>query len=212
MYVWTPAGYEKSQDRLPVLYLVHGGGDNDAAWSGVGCAGDILDNLMAEGKMKPMVVVMPNGSIKTENLMDNRHSPKDSSIMPSSRAAVAWAHSSTPKVGNAEAEAKGKELMEKNGYTTLKQLRSAKPEDLLKINAWGFASPHQDGVVLTETFDEAVTANHVADVDYMVGFCLDEMMDYWTNFAKYGHPAGKDGEDWPRFTYSNPYVKTLNIK
>ncbi len=70
MYVWTPAGYEKSQDRLPVLYLVHGGGDNDAAWSGVGCAGDILDNLMAEGKMKPMVVVMPNGSIKTENLMD----------------------------------------------------------------------------------------------------------------------------------------------
>ncbi len=57
-----------------------------------------------------------------------------------------------------------------------------------------------------------MTANHVADVDYMVGFCLDEMMDYWTNFAKYGHPAGKDGEDWPRFTYSNPYVKTLNIK
>ncbi len=46
----------------------------------------------------------------------------------------------------------------------------------------------------------------------MVGFCLDEMMDYWTNFAKYGHPAGKDGRIWPRFTYSNPYVKTLNIK
>ncbi len=65
MHVWTPAGYEKSADRLPVLYLIHGGGDNDASWPGVGCAGIILDNLMAEGKMEPMIVVMPNGSIET---------------------------------------------------------------------------------------------------------------------------------------------------
>ena len=63
MHVWTPAGYEKSADKLPVLYLVHGGGDTDNAWPGVGCAGNILDNLMAEGKIKPMVVVMPDGSI-----------------------------------------------------------------------------------------------------------------------------------------------------
>lgn len=64
LHVWTPAGYEKSLDRLPVLYLVHGGGDTDKSWPGVGAAGLILDNLMAEGKMKPMVVVMPNGSIE----------------------------------------------------------------------------------------------------------------------------------------------------
>ena len=70
LHVWTPAGYEKSADKLPVLYLIHGGGDNDASWSGVGCAGTILDNLMAEGKMQPMVVVMPNGSIEAQNLMD----------------------------------------------------------------------------------------------------------------------------------------------
>ena len=70
LHVWTPAGYEKSSDQLPVLYLIHGGGDNDASWPGVGCAGIILDNLMAEGKMQPMVVVMPNGSIATKNLMD----------------------------------------------------------------------------------------------------------------------------------------------
>ena len=63
MHVWTPAGYEKSAEILPVLYLVHGGGDTDNSWPGVGAAGFILDNLMAEGKMKPMVVVMPNGSI-----------------------------------------------------------------------------------------------------------------------------------------------------
>ena len=63
MHVWTPAGYEKSTELLPVLYLVHGGGDTDNSWPGVGAAGFILDNLMAEGKMTPMVVVMPNGSI-----------------------------------------------------------------------------------------------------------------------------------------------------
>lgn len=68
MHVWTPAGYERSADKLPVLYLVYGGGDTDNAWPGVGCAGLILDNLMAEGKIKPMVVVMPNGSIKTSTL------------------------------------------------------------------------------------------------------------------------------------------------
>lgn len=64
LHVWTPAGYEKFTDKLPVLYLVHGGGDTDNSWPGVGAAGLILDNLMAEGKMKPMVVVMPNGSIE----------------------------------------------------------------------------------------------------------------------------------------------------
>ena len=63
LHVWTPAGYENSTEKLPVLYLVHGGGDTDNSWPGVGAAGFILDNLMAEGKMKPMVVVMPNGSI-----------------------------------------------------------------------------------------------------------------------------------------------------
>ena len=62
MRVWTPAGYEKSKAKLPVLYLVHGGGDTDASWPSAGCAGDILDNLLAAGKMVPMIVVMPNGT------------------------------------------------------------------------------------------------------------------------------------------------------
>lgn len=68
VHVWTPAGYEKSKQKLPVLYLIHGGGDNDASWSGVGQADNILDNLLAEGKMKPMLVVMPNGTIETDDL------------------------------------------------------------------------------------------------------------------------------------------------
>lgn len=68
LHVWTPAGYEKSTESLPVFYLIHGGGDTDNAWPTVGCAGNILDNLLAEGKMKPMVVVMPNGSIEGADL------------------------------------------------------------------------------------------------------------------------------------------------
>lgn len=61
MHVYTPPGYEKMKNKLPVLYLQHGGGDNDAAWTTVGKANFILDNLLAEGKIKPMVVVMPMG-------------------------------------------------------------------------------------------------------------------------------------------------------
>ena len=69
MRVWTPAGYEKSTAKLPVLYLIHGGGDTDTSWPSVGCAGEILDNLLAEGKIKPMIVVMPNGTIHTQDMM-----------------------------------------------------------------------------------------------------------------------------------------------
>jgi len=61
MHVYTPPGYEKMKDKLPVLYLQHGGGDNDASWTTVGKANFILDNLLAEGKIKPMVVVMAMG-------------------------------------------------------------------------------------------------------------------------------------------------------
>jgi len=70
MHIWTPAGYNASVDKLPVLYLIHGGGDNDAAWPGVGCANWILDNLLAEGKMAPMIVVMPDGSIATDKFVN----------------------------------------------------------------------------------------------------------------------------------------------
>ena len=82
MHVWTPAGYEKSKDKLPVLYLVHGGGDNDASWPGVGAAGWILDNLLAEGKMVPMVVVMPNGTIPVANEVPPFAEDMVSSIIP----------------------------------------------------------------------------------------------------------------------------------
>jgi enterochelin esterase-like enzyme len=61
MYVYTPPGYEKSTTRYPVLYLIHGGGDTAVSWPTIGRANDILDNLLAENRAKPMIVVMPSG-------------------------------------------------------------------------------------------------------------------------------------------------------
>jgi enterochelin esterase-like enzyme len=61
MHVYTPPGYENGRDRYPVFYLLHGAGDNDNAWSTVGRAGFVLDNLIAARKAKPMIVVMPAG-------------------------------------------------------------------------------------------------------------------------------------------------------
>ncbi len=61
MHVYTPPGYESSQQKYPVFYLLHGSGDTDDAWTSVGRAGFIFDNLIARKKMKPMIVVMPAG-------------------------------------------------------------------------------------------------------------------------------------------------------
>jgi enterochelin esterase family protein len=67
MHVYTPPGYENGRDRYPVFYLLHGAGDNDDSWSTVGRSGFILDNLIATGKAKPMVVVMPAGHTSRAN-------------------------------------------------------------------------------------------------------------------------------------------------
>ncbi|MDP4240275.1 MAG: alpha/beta hydrolase-fold protein [Bacteroidota bacterium] len=66
MFVWTPPRYFSNDKKIPVLYLMHGGGDNDTNWPGQGKAGWILDNLFAEGKITQMIVVMPDGSIPVE--------------------------------------------------------------------------------------------------------------------------------------------------
>ncbi len=64
MYVYTPAGYDRNNRNVkyPVLYLLHGGGGDEDAWSTLGRTAEILDNLIATGKAKPMIVVMPNGN------------------------------------------------------------------------------------------------------------------------------------------------------
>jgi len=59
--VYTPPGYAEVKAKLPVLYLLHGFSDTAVGWTEVGKANVILDNLLAKGKIKPMVVVMPLG-------------------------------------------------------------------------------------------------------------------------------------------------------
>jgi enterochelin esterase family protein len=59
-YVYTPPGYETGTARYPVLYLLHGGGGDEDAWTTLGRAPEILDNLIAQGQAKPMIVVMTN--------------------------------------------------------------------------------------------------------------------------------------------------------
>jgi len=60
--IYTPPGYDSAHDtRFPVLYLFHGSGDNESTWTEFGRAQVILDNLIAAGKVKPMLVVMPDG-------------------------------------------------------------------------------------------------------------------------------------------------------
>jgi enterochelin esterase family protein len=59
--IYLPPGYEDSMDRYPVLYLLHGSGGDEDAWLDLGRTAQIMDNLIAGGYAKPMIVVMPNG-------------------------------------------------------------------------------------------------------------------------------------------------------
>ena len=71
--VYTPAGYETSGKRYPVLYLLHGKGGDEEAWTSLGRASQILDNLIAQGKAQPMIVVMTNGNASQEAAPGESH-------------------------------------------------------------------------------------------------------------------------------------------
>lgn len=60
-FIYTPPGYEQSSQRYPVLYLQHGAGEDESGWSNQGRVNLIMDNLIAAGKAKPMIIVMENG-------------------------------------------------------------------------------------------------------------------------------------------------------
>ncbi len=64
--VYTPPRYEECQEKYPVLYLLHGMGGDEEAWIALGRTAQILDNLIAQGKAKPMIVVMTNGNVSQE--------------------------------------------------------------------------------------------------------------------------------------------------
>lgn len=65
-YIYTPPGYDKNVDeKYPVLYILHGGGEDQRGWATQGRTDIILDNLIAEGKAEPMIIVMPDGNTNT---------------------------------------------------------------------------------------------------------------------------------------------------
>lgn len=63
IFVYTPPDYAKSGKQYPVLYLLHGSGDNESMWTASGKANLIMDNLLAEGKAQPAIIVMPFGHV-----------------------------------------------------------------------------------------------------------------------------------------------------
>ena len=64
--IYTPPGYETSKTSYPVLYLLHGAGGDEEAWNELGRTSQIMDNLIAQGKVEPMIVAMPNGNVSQQ--------------------------------------------------------------------------------------------------------------------------------------------------
>jgi len=63
VYIYTPPGYENNNKKYPVLYLQHGMGENETGWGNQGHANLIMDNLIAEGKATPFIIVMENSAV-----------------------------------------------------------------------------------------------------------------------------------------------------
>jgi enterochelin esterase-like enzyme len=78
MYVYTPPGYENGDKKYPVFYLLHGSGGDEDAWTTLGRAPWILDNLIAEGKAVPMIVVMTNGNARSAAAPGDEPAPGNS--------------------------------------------------------------------------------------------------------------------------------------
>lgn len=71
MLVYTPPGFDvNGKTKYPVLYLIHGGSDTEETWTKVGRANLIADNLIAQGKAKPMIIVMPYGNVRPSSMQD----------------------------------------------------------------------------------------------------------------------------------------------
>jgi enterochelin esterase-like enzyme len=71
-YIYKPAGYDVNiSEKYPVLYILHGGGEDERGWASQGKTDLILDNLIAENKAKPMLVVIPDGNVNVQGFGEN---------------------------------------------------------------------------------------------------------------------------------------------
>jgi len=102
--VYTPPGYEKDSKSYPVLYLMHGAGDHETSWVTNARMNDILDNLIAEGKAKPMVVVMPQGRTPTAQVMTSDPS-KEPFVKEMMTDIIPWVEKTFRTVPNGDSRA-----------------------------------------------------------------------------------------------------------
>jgi enterochelin esterase-like enzyme len=94
-FVYTPPGYEKGKTKYPVLYLQHGWGENETSWGIQGKANLIMDNMIAEGRIKPFIVVMTYGMTNTGGRPGGGPRP------PAANNATPGANNATPGANNA---------------------------------------------------------------------------------------------------------------
>ncbi len=98
VFIYTPPGYEKeTSKKYPVLYLQHGMGENETGWGNQGFANLIMDNLIADGKTVPFIIVMENSSIDPALLRNRRPGPPP---RDSANRSSAPAGSNTPRAGS----------------------------------------------------------------------------------------------------------------
>jgi enterochelin esterase-like enzyme len=90
-FVYTPPGYEKGNTKYPVLYLQHGWGENETSWGIQGRANLIMDNMIAEGRIKPFIVVMTYGMTNTGARPGPRPAAPPAGSTPGGAAPVAGA-------------------------------------------------------------------------------------------------------------------------
>jgi enterochelin esterase family protein len=76
LHIYMPPGYETDNTRYPVLYLLHGAGDSDNSWSTIGRANAIMDNLIAAGRARKMIVVMPFGHVPGREPSPGKQAPR----------------------------------------------------------------------------------------------------------------------------------------
>jgi enterochelin esterase-like enzyme len=86
LFVYTPPGYDNGKDSYPVLYLLHGGFNDEETWTTMGRVNVIMDNLIAGGKAKPMIVVMPNGNADEAAVSYESYPLKQPSVNESPKA------------------------------------------------------------------------------------------------------------------------------
>ncbi len=99
IYVYTPPGYETSGEEYPVLYLLHGAGGDEDAWTSLGRTPHIMDNLIASGRAKPMLVVMTNGNANQTAAPDAR----PAGVEPAARGGAVGARGEAPAARGAGA-------------------------------------------------------------------------------------------------------------